>query len=817
MSSSEHVELAAFSMRSDFIFVSSVPQWNESSNAYLCSHQSIGAKKMFHNPLSLLRNRTKSKSNKSRRKNRVQNGRRLGHESLEKRELMATDLVGVVRGANHYLFNTDPDSSHEMDVSYGLSGDIHVTGNWTGNGASYPGVVRRGSPDGLLHWYLDTDGDPTHEREFAYGLPGDVPVVGNWDRSGGDNIGVVRNGGEGLLHWYLDTDGDPTHEIEYVFGLVGDTPVSGDWNGDGRTDVGVVRAGTDGLLHWYLNTDNDVWQEDEYAFGLPGDTPVVGDWNGDGRDDVGVVRANSNGSLRWHFNTDRDVWAESTFDYGLRGDKPIVGQWRLPEIKLSGNDLVGNSINFGTALTGANVPTRSITISNDGNTTLALSSFSVSNGFQILSTPPTSLAPHASTSLTVGMRTSLPANYSGRLNFRSNDGNELSQSVMLQGKVEIPSPEIELVGVSNGQTISYGTVLKGSTPFTRIFSIRNVGNAPLTVSRPADVSGFAIGWNVPNTILPGRTHAFTVTMSTSAAGSFAGSILIRNNDTDEGWTNFNVSGTIENPSPEIDIVGLVDDVGTTDVGAGPVGSTIARTFTIRNTGTATLAFQSATVPSGFTVTGIPNQLAPNASTQFTVNVDTRTAGTRSGWLRVRSNDADESSFDINLRAQVLAPPTSNYGAVLSYQSITSSSGIMVLKHVRTYGATANNERIYADFYGPSGNRVSSDQRIGDFSYAGLHYQMTASAMSNGNFAAAWVVKKYGGETEIRSAVMDPYGRTVGAVDRRVSISYSQSFASPSIAVTSAGFEVYWVNEANGTRWRRGFNLQGQAITGETLV
>lgn len=871
----------------------------------------------------------------SRRSKRQRERCRLRHEALERRELMAADLIGVVRGANQYLLNTDTDSAHEIDVNYGLSGDSHVTGNWTGNGVDYPGVVRGGSADGLLRWYLDTDGDPTHELSYAYGLNGDTPVVGNWDGVGGDNIGVVRGGGDGLLHWYLDTDGDPTHELEYIFGLNGDTPVTGDWNGDGRTDVGVVRVGSDGLLHWYLNTDNDVWQEDEYAFGLPGDMPVVGDWDRDGRDDVGVVRSESNGLLRWYANTDRDIYAESTFDYGLRGDRPIVGQWKLPEVRLSGSDLVGQTLNFGTVYLNATMPTQRVTITNDGNTTLTLRNFSAPSGFQLLSTPPSQLLPNTSTTLTIGMRTSTAASYSNNLTFNTNDGNEATVAIALRGTVRseptptlypeidiagvvhgqstpidlgvsplngqlsrtftvrntgaaaltisrptsvpngfeldwnVPSslspntngtftirvntnsagiktgnfsipnndrdegpfvfglkatvqatatrPEIELVGASHGQTVPFGSVLKGSTPVTRSFTIRNTGNGPLTVARPSNVNGFTIGWSVPNTIQPGASHSFTVSLNTATAGSFSGNIVINSNDADEGRIQFGVAGTVVNPTPEIDIVGVTDGVGTTDIGSGYVGATVARTFTIRNLGTAPLTVQSVSTPSGFNVTGMPSQLAPNASAQFTVSANTSNAGTLGGWLRIRTNDADESTFDISLRAQVFALPTSNYGTVLSFQSVISSSGIMVVKHVRTYGGTGNNERIFADFYSSNGTLLRHDQSIGDHSLAGLHQQVTATALSNGSFAIGWVLKKYGGETEIRYGVMDAYGRSVGAADRQANIAFSQSLTSPSIVATSVGFDIRWRNTSSNTNWRRSFNFQGTALSGELRI
>jgi hypothetical protein len=57
----------------------------------------------------------------------------------------------------------------------GLPGDQYVTGDWLGNGTSYPGIYRNGS------WILDTDGTQQHLQYFNFGgLGGDVPLVGKW-------------------------------------------------------------------------------------------------------------------------------------------------------------------------------------------------------------------------------------------------------------------------------------------------------------------------------------------------------------------------------------------------------------------------------------------------------------------------------------------------------------------------------------------------------------------------------------------------------------------------------------------------------------
>ncbi|MCA9177385.1 MAG: choice-of-anchor D domain-containing protein, partial [Planctomycetales bacterium] len=403
------------------------------------------------------------------------------HEMLERRELFAADLVGIARGANQILLNTDNDSAHEIDQSFGVAGDMHLAGDWNGTGHDNVGVVRNGA-DGFKHWYLDTNTDPLHEVEYLFGFNSDTPVVGDWDGVGGDNVGIVRNGRDGLLHWYLDTNGDPNFEVEYAFGLIGDTPVTGDWNGDGKTDVGVVRPGADGTLRWHMNWDNDVWPEDGYAFGLNGDRPVVGDWDGDGKDDVGAVRTNQWGFLNWYLNTDRDTAPERQIDFGARRDTPLVGKWDAPEFQASTSQL-----SFGSVGQNAGRPLQSFTITNDGNATLYIRLAEVPQGFELVTSPPKALAPGQSAPVTVAMKTNRAGKFSGSLAFHTNDGNEILAKFGLRG--EVTSPPAATTSFTSPQQYQRGPAT-GDTCSATDLHLGQIGDtsSPVAVSAPMENS-----------------------------------------------------------------------------------------------------------------------------------------------------------------------------------------------------------------------------------------------------------------------------------------------------------------------------------------
>ena len=88
------------------------------------------------------------------------------------------------------------------------------------------------------------------DHVFSYGQTGDIGVSGDWTGDGTDKIGVFRNG-----TWMLDTNGngvwDPDDlyiRLEVTDGL----PVVGDFNGDGIDELGVYKLG-----RWYLDTNGD--------------------------------------------------------------------------------------------------------------------------------------------------------------------------------------------------------------------------------------------------------------------------------------------------------------------------------------------------------------------------------------------------------------------------------------------------------------------------------------------------------------------------------------------------------------------------------
>lgn len=150
---------------------------------------------------------------------------------------------------------------------------------------------------------------------------------------------------------------------------------------------------------------------------------------------------------------------------------------------------------------------------------------------------------------------------------------------------------------------------------------------------------------------------FTVMFKPSAVGARRASLRITSNDSDNRLFNVSLAGTGLRAEPKIVVEqparsGLLDGKSKRSFGTVKIGkSGVAKTFVIRNAGTANLTQIAVSVggrhAKDFSV-GKPGRkfLPPGASTSFRVVFKPKAAGTRSGSIKIRSNDKDQNPFDI---------------------------------------------------------------------------------------------------------------------------------------------------------------------------
>ena len=126
--------------------------------------------------------------------------------------------------------------------------------------------------------------------------------------------------------------------------------------------------------------------------------------------------------------------------------------------------------------------------------------------------------------------------------------------------------------------------------------------------------------------------------------------------------------------------------GTITCGILAIGSTSAKTFTVRNTGTVALALTSVSVTGGNTgdfpvnITGMLTSIPAGGFTTFSVSFTPAAAGNRGTTLRLLSNDSDEATFDIALSGTGNTPPVfSGYSASTAFQTPASLSIVKLLR------------------------------------------------------------------------------------------------------------------------------------------
>ena len=193
--------------------------------------------------------------------------------------------IGIFRPSTH-VFYLDYNgngawngASTDRQYNFGITGDLPITGDWNNNGKSEIGVFR---PSTHM-FYLDYNGNGAWnglgvDRSFSFGITGDLPVTGDWNNDGKSEIGVFR---PSTHMFYLDYNGNgvwngPKVDRQYNFGITGDRPVSGDWNNDGKYEIGIFRPSTQ--MYYQDYNGNGVWNglegDRSYAFGITGDTPI---------------------------------------------------------------------------------------------------------------------------------------------------------------------------------------------------------------------------------------------------------------------------------------------------------------------------------------------------------------------------------------------------------------------------------------------------------------------------------------------------------------------------------------------------------------
>ena len=338
-----------------------------------------------------------------------------------------------------------------------------------------------------------------------------------------------------------------------------------------------------------------------------------------------------------------------------------------------------NHTDFGTTNTGTGI-TRTYTIQNTGTGTLTVGAitFGDPTNYTVTTLPSASVAGGGSTTFVVTFNPTTGGTKDSTISIVTNDTDENPYNFYITG-VGTAVPEINIQG--NGANIvdnAAGTSLAnhtdfGSTavltPVVRTYTIYNIGGADLTIGAITlgDVTNYT--YTSPSSpITGGGSATFTVTYTPAAAGTHPTTISIVTNDGDENPYNFALTGTGSTGPAEINIQGgstptsipsgnsVTSTTNYTDFGPVTTGVSYTRTFTIQNTGGATLNITGAITFSGTNSANfsasVPTStaIAAGASATFVVTVTPSSTGLRTVIISIPNDDSNENPYTFTLTA-----------------------------------------------------------------------------------------------------------------------------------------------------------------------
>lgn len=376
------------------------------------------------------------------------------------------------------------------------------------------------------------------------------------------------------------------------------------------------------------------------------------------------------------FSNDPDENPFDVFLYGVGMVTPALSLEQPAGTLLTHNV---SSIAFGTTEVGRATIDRTFTVRNSGTGPLTGLTLSFTGphpeDFQIPVPLPPSIPAGTDAVFVVRFAPTDGGSRSATLSLASNNPTDNPFLVGLGGLATVaPDLSIELPAgnplFSSQSLAEFGNVDLGGTPKDIAFTLRNSGTDTLTGVTPSftgpNAADFSIQAAPATTLAPGQTTLLVVRFTPQQPGERFASLLVASNDPDDNPFEVEMSG-FAIPVPDVTLeqpAGTALASATSNVNFGQVNiglDAAERLFTLRNTGTGTLAGISLEIDGGdaddFSIgTFPPNTLEPGAQGTFVVRFTPAPDKTSHARLLLHSNDPDENPFEINLVGTGVAVP-----------------------------------------------------------------------------------------------------------------------------------------------------------------
>jgi hypothetical protein len=347
------------------------------------------------------------------------------------------------------------------------------------------------------------------------------------------------------------------------------------------------------------------------------------------------------------------------------------------------------SLDFGLVAVGAPATGPAVTLTNNGNVTMNISSFQISNPpYSQSNNCPASLAPAASCTITVVFNPTLAATQNGTL-FVFTDGiNGGTAALNLSGVGFGPVAEL------SPASLNFGSVAVGTASPAQTITVSSTGSAALTITNIAfSGSGDYSQTNTcPATLAIASNCAISVTFTPGAVGARNGTLLVSDN-TAASPHQVALSGIGSGPAVTFNPPSL--NFGT--ISLGTTSSSLPLTLT--NSGTSALLISSITASAEFAQTNnCPSSLAAAVSCTISVTFTPAAAGTQNGSITVLSNAGTQiaSLTGVGTGPQVqLSPSSLSFGSLPI--GLTSASQAVLFTNSGNAALTITSIAPSADF------------------------------------------------------------------------------------------------------------------------
>jgi len=307
----------------------------------------------------------------------------------------------------------------------------------------------------------------------------------------------------------------------------------------------------------------------------------------------------------------------------------LTGKGVQPAVKLS-----PTSLSFGNQLVGTTSPSKSVTMSNTGTTTLTINSISITG---------TNAVDFAETN-TCGGSLAAGANCTISVTFTPQTAGSLSASVSVSDNAPGSPQTVSLTGTGTQPAVSlsptsltFSTQLVGTSSASKPVTLTNTGTATLTITSisvtGADPTDFSETNTCGSGLAAGASCTINVTFKPTVKGTRTASVSVADNAPGTPQTvSLTGTGTVVKLAPS-----------SLNFGSVAVGHTsAAQTVTVTNTGTVSLSITNigitGTNAGDFSETNTcGSSLGTGASCSVSVAFTPRATGSRIAQLSISDN------------------------------------------------------------------------------------------------------------------------------------------------------------------------------------